>query len=107
MVIEITKQNIQTCKENSNLLIIDFYAIWCGPCMTFKDTFDSVSNLFSEKEKIIFGKINVDEQRDLAIEYKVASIPMIVIIKNNIPCWTHTGTMSEIALKEKIDLLLK
>jgi thioredoxin 1 len=105
MVIDITKQNINDIIKNNTLVIIDFYAVWCGPCNSFKPTFEKVSNLF--EGRVLFGTVNIDEYRDIAIKYNVSAIPMLVAIKNSVNCWSHTGTMTEGPLKEKIELLLK
>jgi thioredoxin len=105
MVIDITKNNINDIIKNNVLVIIDFYAIWCGPCNSFKPTYEKISSLF--EGKVFFGSINIDEYRDIAIKYNVSAIPMLVAIKNSTICWSHTGTMSEAVLKEKIELLLK
>jgi thioredoxin 1 len=100
MVHEMTKQLIEKYITTKNVIFIDFYAIWCGPCKVFKPTFEKIAQEF--EHAAIFGQLNIDEQKNVAIEYKISSIPTIICIKNGVPCWSHTGTISENALREKI-----
>jgi thioredoxin 1 len=79
---------------------IKFYADWCGPCRTYAKTWDKVSE---EVEDVEFISINVDKDTTgLAAEYKVRSIPMTVVLKEDGTILKETGLLSEIKLKELI-----
>lgn len=83
---------------------IDFYADWCGPCKMMGPIFDEASETYAGK--INFGKINIDEQRKLAMTHKVMSIPTLLFIKDGAEVDRVTGVIDATALKEKLDGLL-
>jgi thioredoxin 1 len=83
---------------------IDFYADWCGPCKMMGPVFEEASSNYDGKVK--FGKINIDEQRNLALEHQVMSIPTLLFIKDGKVMDRITGVVDATALKEKLDALL-
>ena len=79
-VIKITKENFEQEVLNSkNTVLLDFYADWCGPCRMIAPTVEQIAE---ENEHLTVGKINVDEQMELAIQFKVTSIPLLVVMKD-------------------------
>ena len=79
-VIEITKENFQSEVLNSDKpTLLDFWASWCGPCRMFSPIVDEISE---ERSDIKVGKINVDEQTELAARFGIMSIPTLVVLKN-------------------------
>lgn len=86
-------------------VVIDFYADWCGPCKMVAPIMDVLSDKYAGKVK--FFKINIDEQRKLAITHKVMSIPTIFFIKGGVVVDKITGAVPQPVLEEKIDVLLK
>ena len=79
-VIKISKENFASEVLNSNKpVILDFYADWCGPCRMVGPI---VSEIANERNDVKVGKINVDEQPELAAQFQVMSIPMLAVIKN-------------------------
>ena len=79
-VIKISKENFASEVLNSNKpVLLDFYADWCGPCRMVGPI---VSEIANERNDVKVGKINVDEQPELAAQYQVMSIPMLAVIKN-------------------------
>ncbi|KKP35976.1 MAG: lpbca thioredoxin [candidate division TM6 bacterium GW2011_GWF2_32_72] len=102
MVVAITKENFNSeIKSHSGPIILDIYASWCGPCQMMTPIFEELEQEFLGKCK--FAKLNVDEARELAIEYGVTSIPTFVFIKNGNVVKKEMGQLSKKALKEKID----
>ena len=79
-VIKINKGNFQNEVINSeSTVLLDFYADWCGPCRMVGPI---VSEIANERNDVKVGKINVDEQPELAAQFQVMSIPMLAVIKN-------------------------
>jgi len=81
MPVTITKQNfISEVINSGKTVLLDFWAPWCGPCRMLSPTIDEISR--NAPDNVVVGKINVDEQPELAREFSVMSIPTLVVIKN-------------------------
>lgn len=81
-------------------VIIDFYADWCGPCQMMSPVIDEIAEEKADMIKV--GKVNVDENQDLAMEYGIMSIPTIVIVKNGEIQKTFVGVRSKSEILEAI-----
>lgn len=80
-VLKITSQNFEEeVLKSDKPVLIDFYATWCGPCQMMSPIIDEIAEENADTLKV--GKINVDENQDLAMKYNVMSIPTIIIVKN-------------------------
>lgn len=98
-VLKITGDNFQEEVLKSNkLVLIDFYADWCGPCRMMAPIIDQIAEEMSDKIKV--GKVNVDENQELAMKYGVMSIPTIVIIENGKVKNTLVGVRDKNEIKE-------
>jgi thioredoxin 1 len=81
MVTNLTEKNYKEEVLESKLpVVIDVFADWCGPCMMMKPVFEELSKELGSKYK--FLKVNVDEERELAVKFGVSSIPTMIFIKN-------------------------
>lgn len=78
-MIEINKDNFKEILDNNETVIIDFWAPWCGPCRTLGPIIEEVSENYPN---VLFGKVNVDNEEELASLFKVTSIPLVVKIKD-------------------------
>ncbi len=78
-VININKNNFESIKISDKPILLDFYADWCGPCRMVSPIVDEIAE---ERDDIIVGKINVDNEQELAGEFGVFSIPTLVVMKN-------------------------
>lgn len=78
-VTKITKENFETLKSGDKPLLIDFYADWCGPCRMVSPVVDEIAE---ENEQYTVGKINVDEEPELAQAFGIVSIPTLIVMKN-------------------------
>ena len=78
--VHITKENFNTeVLQSDRPVLLDFWASWCGPCRMVSPVVDEIAN---ERSDILVGKVNVDEQRQLAAQFGVMSIPTLVVLKN-------------------------
>ena len=79
--LKITKENFEREVMNSDKpVLIDFWAPWCGPCRMLSPTISDIAEDFKDKVKV--GKVNVDEEEELAAMFRVSSIPLLVVMKD-------------------------
>ena len=78
-VINVTKDNFEEIKNSEKTVLLDFYADWCGPCRMVAPIINEIAE---ENPQYLVGKINVDNEPDLALAFDVMTIPTLVVIKN-------------------------
>ncbi len=78
-VLNITNQNFESVKNSEKTVLLDFYADWCGPCRMVSPLVDEIAE---ENPQFLVGKINIDNEPELAQTFGVASIPTLVVMKN-------------------------
>lgn len=104
-VLTITEENFEQEVLNSDVpVLIDFWAAWCAPCRMISPTIDELANEMTGKIKV--GKVNVDEQPNLASAFRVMSIPTIAMTKGKDVIMQSVGVKSKDALKQDIEAKL-
>ena len=79
-VVTITKENFENeVLKSDKPVLLDFWATWCGPCRMVSRIVDEIAN---ERDDIKVGKINVDEQGELSMQFRIVSIPTLIVMKN-------------------------
>ena len=78
MTIKVTNKDFENIISNNDITLIDFYADWCGPCKALSPIIDEIAK---SETHITVGKVNVEEEKELAMQYHVRSIPTMVIFK--------------------------
>ena len=101
-VLNVTSENYESeVLKSEKTVLIDFYADWCGPCKMMSPVIDEIAEEMKEIVKV--GKINVDENQDLAMEYGVMSIPTIVVLKNGEVQKTFVGVTDKEEIKQALN----
>jgi thioredoxin 1 len=104
MAIQITNSNFKELLNGEKPLVVDFWAEWCGPC---KMIAPKVEELAKEYEgQVLVGKVNIDEEEDLSVEYGIRSIPTLLFFKGGELVDKHIGAASKSVLEDKIKTLL-
>ncbi len=95
----LTSANFKEKVSSSDIVILDFWAEWCGPCKQFGPIFEKVA---SEYPDILFGKINTEEEQELAGMFQIRSIPTVAIMREGIVVFMQPGLIPEEGLKDLI-----
>ena len=98
--IELTSDNFQDTINNNAVVLIDFWASWCGPCQSFGPVFETASE---KNPDMVFSKVNTEEQMELAAHFQVRSIPMLAIFKEQILVFAQPGALPASSLDQLID----
>lgn len=95
--IDITKESFEKIITGNDIVLIDFWASWCGPCKQFAPVFESLSESHPEA---VFAKINTEEQQELAGHFQIRSIPTLMIFREQIIVFSQPGAMPPAALED-------
>ncbi|QTR46723.1 thioredoxin [Thiothrix litoralis] len=96
---EMTAQSFEETITENGIVIIDFWAPWCGPCRTFSPIFDKVSDNHTD---IVFAKVNTEEEEELARHFQIRSIPTLMIFREQVILFAEAGMLSEPQLEQVI-----
>ena len=100
--ITLTEENFdQEVLKSDRPVLVDFWAGWCAPCMALAPTIDEIA---SEQDKVKVGKVNVDEQQELARQYRVMSIPTLMVFRDGELVRREAGGKSKEEILEMIGL---
>jgi thioredoxin 1 len=97
--IDITKDTFEDTIANNDIVMIDFWATWCGPCKSFAPIYESVSEKHAD---VVFAKVNTEQEQELAASFQIRSIPTLMIIREQIVIFSQAGMLPETALEEII-----
>jgi len=97
--VTVTKENFNDLVEQSNILILDFWAEWCGPCKNFAPIFEAASE---KHEDIVFGKIDTESQQELAGVFQIRSIPTLMAFKESVGIFRQAGALPPPAFEDLI-----
>jgi thioredoxin 1 len=99
-ITHLTKDNLDTTIADNDIVIIDFWASWCGPCQAFKPIFEAASDAHTD---VTFASCNTEEQHELAAMFQIRSIPTLVVFRDQIPIYAQPGMLPAEALDELLE----
>jgi len=97
--VDITNDTLQDTIANNDIVIVDFWAPWCGPCKSFAPTYESVSEKYDD---VVFAKVNTEDEQELAASFQIRSIPTLMIFREQIAIFSQAGMLPESGLVEVI-----
>ena len=100
----VTDTNIKEVLASAPVVLVDFWAVWCGPCRALGPVVEEIASEF--EGKIVVGKCNVDEAQDISMEYGIRSIPTIIFFKNGEPVDKTIGLVPKEEIVKRINSML-
>ncbi len=98
--VALTESTFSDTLTQNSIVLVDFWASWCGPCRTFAPVFESVSEVNPD---IVFGKVDTEAQPDLASAFSISSIPTLMAIRDGVVLYSQAGALPEQALTQLVD----
>lgn len=98
-IVTLTQANFEDTITSKDIVIVDFWAPWCGPCRSFAPIFESTSEKYPD---IVFAKVNTDEERDLGSHFQIRSIPTLMIFREQVIIYSQAGSLPASGLVDVI-----
>jgi thioredoxin 1 len=97
--VELNKGNFEEIVTQNKMVIIDFWASWCGPCRSFAPVFEAASE---QHQDIVFGKVNADDEQELAAAFSIRSIPYVMLLREKVVLFAQAGALPAEGLESVI-----
>jgi thioredoxin 1 len=97
--VELTQENFESTLENNDMVLVDFWASWCGPCRSFAPVYDAVA---SANPDVVFGKVDTEAQQALAGAFGIQSIPTLMIFRQQVLLYNQAGALPQHDLEDLV-----
>ncbi|HUL57876.1 MAG TPA: thioredoxin [Anaeromyxobacteraceae bacterium] len=97
--VEITKENFKQVVEKDGIVLIDWWASWCGPCRAFAPTYEKVAQAHPD---VTFAKVNTEDEQELAGAFDIRSIPTLMVMRDKVLLYSQPGALPEAALEDLV-----
>lgn len=100
LTVRLTEENFEAFSKSDRPMLVDFWAAWCGPCRTMEPVVERLAAKYSDR--VLFGKVNVDEEMNISSRYQVFSIPTFMVFKKGQPIDAVIGAVGEASLERLV-----
>ena len=97
--VELNRSNFEQVVTGNDIVIVDFWAPWCGPCRSFEPVFEAASE---QHQDIVFGKVNSDDEQELAAAFSIRSIPYVMVLREKVVLFAQAGALPAEGLESVI-----
>ena len=98
--VELTKENFEQVVTTNPMVVVDFWAPWCGPCKGFAPVFEGASE---QHEDVVFAKVNTDDEQEIAAAFGIRSIPTLMVFREKVLLFQQAGALPASALEQVLE----
>lgn len=98
--LDIDKDNLASTINDNPIVIVDFWAPWCGPCQSFKPVFEATAEKYPD---VVFAKVNTEEQQEIASHFQIRSIPTLMVFRDQVVLYSESGALPQSSFEKLVE----